>query len=108
MWDSNEPIPLPPIPDQYLVDWFREIGRTMAGGMGEAPLTWQEIAAWEGRTGIELEPWESRTVRAMSEAYLIMRHDAKKSGCPAPWSDDAPQTVKARLDSQFERMWKGL
>lgn len=108
MWDRKQDIPLPPVPDQYLIDWFRECGRTMSGAMGEGPITWQEIEAWEGRIGIELEPWESRTIRAMSEAYLAQKYDAKKAGCPAPWSDDAPEQIKNRVTAEFAAMMRGL
>lgn len=81
----GRPVPLPPNPAPYLTEWWLEIGPTCTAGMGEGSITWQEMAAWQGLTGIELDPWEARTIRSMSQAFAAQKPDARKADCPAPY-----------------------
>lgn len=37
---------------------------------GAEPVSWQEIAAFSTGAGLDLEPWEARSLRAMSAAYV--------------------------------------
>jgi hypothetical protein len=61
----------------------------MSGGMGNAPLSHSEIAAWQGNTGIELSAWEARTLRTLSAEYLNSAQDAEDAKCKAPWGESA-------------------
>ena len=83
MQARNEQPVLPPVSARHIVDWWLEIGPA-----GDGALTWQEIAAWEQLTGIELEPWEAKTIRSMSAAFVSQRFEARKAGCPAPYSTE--------------------
>jgi len=78
----------------------------MSGGMGAAELTWQEIDAWCGRTGIDLDPWEARTIRRLSRTYVHQQHDARKPDCPEPYADEVQraETAKNRVSGQFKAM----
>jgi len=56
--------------------------------MGEGPVSWIEINAWCERTGIELDPWEARTIRALSTAYVAQAHKSRKPDCPSPLDEE--------------------
>lgn len=103
-------LPLPEIEVTYLPALLFEIGPTMAGNMGEAPLSHGELRAWMDNTGIELQPWESTMLRTLSNEYLVAASLARKPDCPAPWQPDAEsldreaiaRKVKGALD-RFRR-----
>jgi len=83
--DQIEPH-LPECDAVYLADYLWQVGPTVAGGMGPAPLSHCEIAAWQANTGVELSSWEASTLRSLSVAYLNESHEAKKLTQPAPWT----------------------
>ena len=62
---------------QYLWEWFWELARRRGGGLGPAPITWQELDAWAGRTGKEPTPWEAALIMRLDDAYL--HHLAEKN-----------------------------
>lgn len=107
MKSASAAIHLPPNPAPYLTDWWQEIGPVSGGGMGEAPIGWQDIAAWERLTGIELEPWEARVIRRMSGAWLNERESARKPGCPPPYSE-THEAVRDQVSDQFGAMFKAI
>jgi hypothetical protein len=74
---------MPPVSAPYLIDYLFELGPTM----GENTLTHAELESWQRNTGIELSSWESRTLKALSNAYLIESYRAVKEDAEAPWSD---------------------
>lgn len=53
--------------------------------MGPAPLTHTEIAAWQGLTGAEMEPWEVTALIRLSFDYL------SESQAAADPKKDAPE-----------------
>jgi len=69
--------------------------------MGDAPIGWADMDAWQRINGVELEPWEARAIRGMSAAFIGMRHDARKSGCPAPYSVETVKEIDDRVGRQF-------
>lgn len=85
MQDRRESPVLPPNPAPHITDWFMEIGPTFSTGMGERPIEWPDMDAWCNRVGIDLDPWEARTIRRLSKAYARQVFDAKKPDCPAPY-----------------------
>ncbi len=77
---------MPPIEvGGYLIGYLFEVGPTMAGGMGAAPISHQEIESWQHLSGIALRPWESRFLRRLSNDYIVESHRAAKRGTLAPW-----------------------
>lgn len=72
----------------YIVSYLIELGVVE----GEHALTWQEIESWQGQCGIELQPWEVRFVKRLSEAYLGESQAARDPDAEAPWAD-APYVV---------------
>lgn len=94
--DQREPI-FPPNDAPHLTDWLFEIGPTAQ----ESPISWQEMAAWSHNSGVELDPWEGRTLRRLSKAYLNERYDAKKPNCPEPRLKADEIATRNRVDDQF-------
>lgn len=72
----------------YLVNYLIEMGVTK----GDIALPLCEIESWQRQSGIELQPWEVRFVKRLSEAYLSESHTARDPDAEAPWAD-APYVV---------------
>ena len=72
----------------YIAAYLIELGVSQ----GEHALTWQELESWQRQCGVELEPWEVRFVKRLSEAYLSESHAARDPDAKAPWID-APYVV---------------
>lgn len=92
----GDPIDLPENPAPYITDWLMEIGPLVSGGMGEAPVGWQDMAAWSEMIGVELDPWEARSIRRLSRVFMSQRHDARKPDCPPPFSPTRDQVESRR------------
>jgi hypothetical protein len=78
----------PEMPDvgmPHLIAYLWEIGPAMSGGAGPAPITHEEICAWQELTGIELQPWAVRFLRRLSREYIGELHRAEKIDAKAPW-----------------------
>lgn len=111
MRGRGEPAILPHNPAPYLIEWLFEIGPTCAGSMGECPLTYLEMAAWQAVSGVELMPWEASLIRRLSAEYASMRHKAEEQSCPAPYSavDDLAANrdrVARQVDAVFGKLKK--
>lgn len=88
---------MPPVTGPaYLLEYLFEIGPTMAAGMGNGPITFSEILAWQLLTGIRLRPWEVRLLRRLSRDYLGA---SQSDVVHAPWQppDEKPQPTAAQL-----------
>ncbi|MGP1675933.1 MAG: hypothetical protein ACTS6J_02090 [Burkholderiales bacterium] len=102
MKDENYHPDMPPCDAEYIIGYLFEIGPTMAGGMGEAPLSHGEIAAWQSNVGLMLAPWESRFLRALSRDYLSQAQKSEKPDCPPPFGfEERRALVAAKIDSVF-------
>ena len=82
-----EDLEMPPCAASYLVLYLWEMGPVVAGSMSGVPLSFLEIQAWQDCTGIELNAWESRSLRRLSIVYLGESQRATKPDCPMPWED---------------------
>lgn len=94
------PLQLPP-PGMaaYLVSHLFEIGPVAWAGMGEVPISHQDIAAWQANTGVQLDAWEARALRQLSGVYVDQINKSKEAACPAPWAPDAvPEGARAAVD----------
>lgn len=84
-------LPDVPAPVAYLLTWVigsGGIGWTQIAGMGEGPLSWQEIDAFARRRAPDMRGWEAEQIRAMSEAYLDGYHLGKTACVRAPAYDE--------------------
>lgn len=104
----------PDMPDagaaQYLLGYLFDAGPLVNTVGGSAPLNWQDLRAWQSGTGIELQPWESRTLRTLSQTYLYASIEAKSPDCPAPYTEqptpDQREHVATALRSIFGQLKK--
>lgn len=94
---------LPDNPAPYLVDWLFEIGPSS----GDGAIGFPDLTAWQDITGVELTPWEARTLRRLSVEYLHQQYQSRDPGCPAPFSAKL-QAGRERVSKQFEAMAKSL
>lgn len=103
--DDDEQPSYPPlsVPD-YLIGYLFDVGPAMAGGMGNAQLSHSEIKAWQDNTGIELTPWEARTLRTLSGEYLASAQDAEDAQCKPPYSEsvDAQKLHNIEMQSKLD------
>lgn len=84
----------------HLLRWLFEVGPTMSNGMGQTPISSTELRDWLSITGVRLTPWEVRTLRILSMAYVGEYSEASDPKHPAPWlpdeatADDKQATAK--------------
>lgn len=80
---------MPPVEiGAYLLDHLWEVGPTGSNGLGQAVITYAELAAWQQCAGVELQPWEARILRLLSADYVAQAKQAEKPDCPAPYSSN--------------------
>lgn len=92
----------------HLIAYLFDVGPVLAVGMGAGPVTAEELLAWQIESGIELQPWEARTLRMLSHEYMAESTRAEKRTCPQPW-DGASKDLTAVANSlreQLERIAK--
>lgn len=108
--ERGDPIPLPEPAYTYLTDWLFEIGPTVSGGMGAAPVGYRDILAWQEITGIGLMPWEAKIIRHLSAAYLAGQHKAAAHDCPVPFAGTAADIADQRqsVDSKIKAAFGSL
>lgn len=95
---------MPPVDAPHLIAHLWEIGPALSGGMGPAPITHEEICAWQALTGIELNPWEVRSLRRLSREYIGEMQRAEKIDAKAPWqpADYVPDLSAVAMDMRAE------
>ena len=100
---------MPEVPLPYLVEYLFEVGPAAGGGFGPAPITHQEIAAWQSNMRRQLQPWEVSMLRRMSVQWVAEMIRAEAADCPAPWSgelvtEDEKRAVAGSLRDSLRRM----
>lgn len=100
-------IELPENPAPYLVDWLMEIGPMASGGMGHAPLGWTAIKDWQELVGVELNPWEARTIRLLSRDFVDQMNKSREATCPAPFVTN-PKSNDDAVTEQFRQMFAAM
>lgn len=88
MQDAGYAMPnLPPLSCSYLAALFFADGPALSSGMGSYPLTHLELAAMQHNTGVELNAWECRMLRRLSQEWLVEGQKAEAHDCPAPYAE---------------------
>lgn len=81
---------MPPVSaGEYLISALVEIGFVESGANGPTPVSWRELTAYGDATGEVSKPWEFRTLRAMSVAYLDGHSIGRDDFGIPPWSSTA-------------------
>ena len=93
----------PPLPDiedgRHIIDALMEVGPFVSNGMGPAPVSWQEITAWQTASCSVLEPHELQLLRSLSVEYLGSYEQARAEDCGAPMAVK-PKTAQSALALQ--------
>lgn len=76
-----------------MLTYLFDCGPVLNTGSGMAPLTHQELQAWQHNTATPLTPWEARALRRLSQEYLGELIAAESPGRPPPW-EGAEDVVK--------------
>jgi len=99
--DRIEPA-LPPVDAPHLLAYFWDVGPTQAGAMGEAPLSYVELKAWQAQTGLQLQPWEAQLLHRLSREYLAAAVAARAPDSPAPYlSEESIEANRAAVSRQI-------
>lgn len=96
---------LPEVSCPYLAEVFFEIGPTLQGGMGPAPLTHQEIRAWQENTRVQLTAWEARGLRRLSHAWIAETVRAEDPTAAAPFIADVSGIDRDRVAREIDKFF---
>ncbi len=88
---DNHPVEMPECTAFYLLDYLLELGVTL----GDAAITHAELRSWMDNTGIDLNSWEVRSIKSLSEAYLSTTYEARAVDAETPW-EDAPYYMSGK------------
>lgn len=58
----------------YMTGLFLDSGKVGSSGMSVAPLSWQDIAAFNQCNALNMTAWECQTLMSMSRAYTDWYH----------------------------------
>lgn len=98
-------VTMPECDAPHILAYLIEIGVVQ----GEQPVSYCEIESWQRQSGIELQPWEIRFVKRLSEAYLAESHAARDPDAEAPWAE-APYIVQTenQVANRMKAIIRGL
>lgn len=94
-------IEMPPLDCEYLIGYLFDIGPTMAAGMGNGPVTYSEIEAWQRISGVTLLPWEASLIRRLSGEYAAESFEAGKQDRPPPFKEG--RSLQTHTTNQSDR-----
>ena len=92
----------------YLVNALMEAGPTTAAGMGEVPLTWADLMAYQSGAGRDFQPWELRLIRRLSGEYLSESMRAKAPDARAPWIKEVTAEQRSEVAQQMRDVLRGM
>lgn len=97
---DGDPILGTPQADPIVVEAFVSCGLSQSTGMGESPVSWQEINAYSIATEIKLTAWEKKMVHMMSKEYLSYKSlSTKYRTYRTPYEPELSQEdIKARTE----------
>jgi hypothetical protein len=101
---------MPPVEGcAHILRYLWEVGPVLGGGMAPAPITQQEIRAWQENSGVRLQPWEARWMRDLSMVYLSELHAAESPNRQPPWeSDGMVRESQARAAQAMRRAFTAM
>lgn len=100
--DGDEP-ELPPIEaGAYIVDLLMEIGPAHEGMAGPVPITYRDLAAYEGVTGVPLDGFEARILRVLSIAWCAGINESRAHNAPPPYIAAPTEASRARVAQRLK------
>ena len=88
--DGIEKASMPEVDAHHILEYLWEIGPTASSSGKHVAISHAEIAAWQHNTGIALDAFEARSLRALSVVYLEQWFLSTQPDCPPPWTQ-APE-----------------
>lgn len=85
----------PPEHMPWLFDWLMDVGPVLSGGMGPAPVGYEQIDAWARIAGTSPTPTECGMLRRLSRAYCAQL-DKRDRHEPAPMVTATPPDSQSR------------
>lgn len=82
--EAGTEIRWPELSCQYLFDLLMSAGAYTNFGIGNVPLTWSDLEAWQRQQGLSLKPWELSIIRRASATYVQEMQTAVKPDAPPP------------------------
>lgn len=75
---------MPPASAEYLIAYLFEVGPSVTSGGYSSAVSSQELVAWSGLVGIDLQPWETRFLLGLSRQHVSQTYRSERAGCPEP------------------------
>jgi hypothetical protein len=97
-----------PGPAGYLVDYWKDAGCGLFGGMGITPLTSEEVLAWQNGTHTPLSPWEFQAVLEISRAYAGFLQTAREADCPPPYGATVAEVDREKVGDRLAAAFDAL
>lgn len=99
---------MPPVAEGgYLIGHLLEVGPAAHNGMDLAPVSFQELQAWQALTAVYLQPWEAALLRTLSSDYVAETRRAADPQAVPPWR--APAAVdRAQVGAKVRAAFSGL
>ncbi len=91
-----------------MVGALMEAGPTTVAGMGEIPLTWADLLAYQRGIGQDFAPWELRVIRRLSGEYLNESIRAKAPDARAPWIKEVTAEQRSEVAQQMRDVLRGM
>ena len=92
---------MPPLSTPWFIERLTEIGIVEPSGMGQGPISWTTLRAWQQLTGTPLAPWEARLLRALSAAFLAARNEGEDPLAQPPFFDQMTVIDPERAELQL-------
>jgi len=81
----------------HLLEILFEVGPAKPSGMGgQVGIDEIDLVAWQYNQGVNLTPWEAKTIRNLSKDYAYMLGQASDAHFPPPWVDPNIMTEDRR------------
>lgn len=100
---GSQQVNMPPLDRLgYVADLASEIGIARAN-----PVDWSEIEAYDRMTGCGLTPWEAKTIRKMSLAYVDQSIKSIEPHClPPHYTDNRTEAERRQqVDESIRRVF---
>lgn len=92
----------------YMIGYWLELGRAKATGMGQSAFEPGDLIHWQNGTGIDLNAWEFRTLRKMSESFASFLPEAKQIACKPPYGNPFNDFDRKKIDSKLRSVFDVL
>lgn len=93
----------PPVTQRHVAEWLAELGWCTGTASGLIPLRPTEVQAWQDMAGVNLNPWEARTILLGSRAFVRGYYSESVTPPYGSVDDLADQAV---IDARLERMFE--